>query len=252
MTVTEPDDPGHSDPRRGVVEDRMSGIRRIVAVAGSKGGIGKSVVASLLALHLADSGRRVGLLDLDLTSPTDHVVLGAAFGVPHEVFGVDPHRVGGVDLMSVACFSRAAALPLRGRSTTEALVEMLAITRWGDKDVLVIDMPPGLGDTTLDVIDLLPRTEFVVVADGSPVVIDSVKRAIDLLVSLGKPIIGVFENMSRGDPGAVERLATSARIAYLGAAGSDPRIEDAIGDCEALRSTDLYRSMRGLAAHVNG
>ena len=229
----------------------MSGIRRIVAVTGSKGGIGKSVVASLLALHLADTGRRVGLFDLDLTSPTDHVVLGARFGVPKEVFGVDPHKVEGVDLMSVAGLSRGAALPLRGKATTEALVELLAITRWGDLDLLVIDMPPGLGDTTLDVIDLLPRTEFLVVADGSPVVIDSVGRAVDLLVSLDKPIIGIFENMSRGDAGAVERLASSARIAYLGSAGSDPGLEGAIGDGRSLRATTLYRSMRGLAAHVD-
>jgi ATP-binding protein involved in chromosome partitioning len=229
----------------------MSGIRRIVAVTGSKGGIGKSVVATLLALHLADTGRRVGLFDLDLTSPTDHLVLGARFGVPDEVFGIDPYRVEGVDLMSIAGLSHGAALPLRGTGATEALLEMLAITRWGELDLLVVDMPPGLGDTTLDVIELLPRTEFLVVADGSPVVIDSVRRAVDLLVSLGKPIIGVFENMSRGDAGAVERLAISARIAYLGAAGSDPGLEGAIGDGRALRATNLYRSMGSLAAHVH-
>lgn len=240
------------DPRPGVVDERMSGIRRIVAVTGSKGGIGKSVVASLLALHLADTGRRVGLFDLDLTSPTDHVVLGARFGVPDEVFGIDPHRVEGVDLMSVAAFSQGAALPLRGTAATDALLEMLAITRWGELDVLVVDMPPGLGDMTLDVIELLPRTEFLVVADGSPVVIDSVRRAVDLLVSLDRPIIGVFENMSRGDAGAVQRLASSAQIEYLGSAGSDPGLELAIGDGQALRSTDLYRSMRGLAARVFG
>lgn len=240
------------DPRRGVVEERMSRVGRVVAVTGSKGGIGKSVVASLLALHLADAGRRVGLFDLDLTSPTDHLVLGARFEAPVEVFGIDPYRVEGVDLMSVAGLSRGAPLPLRGAAATEALVEMLAITRWGELDVLVIDMPPGLGDTALDVMELLPRTEFLVVADGSPVVIDSVKRAVNLLVSLDKPIIGIFENMSRGDAGAVERLATSARVAYLGAAGSDPGLEDAIGDRRALRSTDLYRSMSGLAGHVLG
>ena len=245
MTMSDP-----IDPRRGIVDERMSGVGRIVAVTGSKGGIGKSMVASLLALHLADSGRRVGLFDLDLTSPTDHVVLGASMGVPDEVFGIDPYRVEGVDLMSVAGLSRGAALPLRGIAATEALLELLAVTRWGELDVLVVDMPPGLGDTTLDVVELLPRTEFLVVADGSPVVIDSVRRAVELLVSLDKPIIGIFENMARGDAGAVERLATSARVVYLGAAGSDPRIEDAIGDAQALRATDLYRSMRGLAEHI--
>jgi ATP-binding protein involved in chromosome partitioning len=238
------------DPRRGVVDERMARIGRIVAVTGSKGGIGKSVVASLLALHLADTGRRVGLFDLDLTSPTDHLVLGARFEAPVEVFGIDPCRVEGVDLMSVALFSHGAALPLRGVAATEALLEMLAITRWGELDVLVVDMPPGLGDMTLDVIELLPRTEFLVVADGSPVVIDSVRRAVDLLVSLDRPIIGIFENLSRGDADAVERLATSVRVAYLGAAGSDPGLEDAIGDGLALRSTELYRSMRGLAGQV--
>ncbi|MDX2342228.1 MAG: P-loop NTPase, partial [Acidimicrobiia bacterium] len=143
------------DPRSFAIDDRLAGVSRIVGVTGSKGGIGKSVVASTLALALADEGQRVGLFDLDFTSPSDHVVLGVERSFPNEEFGIDPHLVHGIHMMSVAFFAGDAAVPLRGEATTSALLELLAITRWGDIDVLILDMPPGLGDTSLDVIRLL-------------------------------------------------------------------------------------------------
>ncbi len=228
------------DPRTAVVSDRLAGVERIIGVTGSKGGIGKSVVASLLALSLADRGLRVGLFDLDFTSPSDHVVLGADGRFPEEEFGIDPHRIAGVDMMSVAFFAGDAPLPLRGDATTSALLELLAITRWGELDVLVLDMPPGLGDTNLDVIRLLPRLEFLLVGNGSRVVIESVSRALGLFAELNVPMVGLLENMHRGTSTAIADLATAHGVSFLGSIPYDETLEDALGDVASLRRTAVY------------
>ncbi len=231
------------DPREVVVADRLSGVSRIVGVTGSKGGIGKSVVASTLALALADRGIRVGLFDLDFTSPSDHVVLGVDRSFPDEEFGIDPHRVHGIDMMSVAFFAGDAPVPMRGDAATSALLELLAITSWGDVDVLILDMPPGLGDTNLDVIRLLPRLEFMLVGNGSRVVIESVRRALHLFAELNVPMVGLLENMRRGERNSVSDLAVEYAVPFLGSIPYDPTLEDALGNVERLRDTDVYRSI---------
>lgn len=229
------------DPRPFAVADRLAGVSRIIGVTGSKGGIGKSVVASTLALTLADQGRRVGLFDLDFTSPSDHVVLGVSRSFPEEEFGIEPHLAHGISLMSVAFFAGDAAVPLRGGAATNALLELLAITRWGDLDVLVLDMPPGLGDTSLDVIRLLPRLEFLLVGNGSKVVVESVRKALQLFDELGVSMVGLMENMRRGDDDAVAALAAAVGVPFLGSVPYDPDLESALGDVERLRRTVLYR-----------
>lgn len=229
-----------SDPRRVVVEERLAGVQRIIGVTGSKGGIGKSVIAATLALALADGGKRVGLFDLDFTSPSDHVVLGIDRRFPTEEFGIDPHLAHGIHLMSVAFFAGDAPVPLRGDQATSALLELLAITRWGDLDVLILDMPPGIGDTSLDVIRLIPRLEFLLVGNGSKVVVESVGRALRLFTELEVPMLGLLENLQRDGGGAVEALAQSVRVPYLGAVPFDPSLEDALGDPQMLRQTAVY------------
>lgn len=234
------------DPREVVVGDRLADVTRVIGVTGSKGGIGKSVVASTLALRLADRGTRVGLFDLDFTSPSDHVVLGVDRSFPHEVFGIDPHRVHGIEMMSVAFFAGDAPVPMRGDAATSALLELLAITRWGNLDVLVLDMPPGLGDTNLDVIRLLPRLEFLLVGNASRVVIESVRRALRLFTELEVPMVGVLENMRRSGGDAVSSLATELAVPFLGSIPYDDTLEEALGNIDRLRRTEVYRSLPDL------
>ena len=237
--------PGESiDPRAFVIGDRLAGVSRVIGVAGSKGGVGRSVIASTLALALADQGKRVGLFDLDFTSPSDHVVLGVERGFPEEEFGIDPHLAHGIHMVSVAFFTGDAAVPLRGDAATSALLELLAITRWGDLDILVLDMPPGLGDTNLDVIQLLPRLEFLLVGNGSRVVIDSVRRALQLFTELDVPMIGLLENMRRGNEQAVESLADTAGVPFLGSVPYDQDLEDALGHVDLLRASAVYSVVR--------
>jgi len=232
------------DPRQAVVADRLAAVDRVIGVTGSKGGIGKSVVAATLALSLADRGVAVGLFDLDFTSPSDHVVLGVDRSFPEEVFGIEPHRVHGIDMMSVAFFAGDAPVPMRGDAATSALLELLAITRWGDLDVLILDMPPGLGDTNFDVIHLLPRLEFLLVGNGSRVVVESVRRALNLFKELKVQMVGLLENMHRGRSSAVADLAGEFDVPFLGSIPYEPDLEEALGDADRLRATQLYAAVR--------
>jgi ATP-binding protein involved in chromosome partitioning len=235
------------DPRLSIIPRRLAGVKRVIAVTGGKGGIGKSVVSSTLALAVAAQGRRAGLLDLDLTSPTDHVILGLGDQFPTEVYGLEPPQVGGVSFMSVQYFARDRAAPMRGREVTDALVELLAVTNWGALDTLIVDMPPGLGDATLDAVRLLPRAEFLVVAGGSAVVLATVRRMLRLLTELRAPVVGVVENMARGDGDVVRALASEFGVSWLGAVPYDASLEDALGAPEKILATDAGRALDRLA-----
>lgn len=231
------------DPRAGIIDRRVSGVGRIIAVTGGKGGIGKSQVATGLALVLAHADRRVGLLDLDFTGPCDHIALGAAGGFPEEEFGITPPVVGGIHFMSITHFIGNDPAPLRGADMSNALIELLAITQWGDLDCLVIDMPPGLGDATLDVVRLLPRAEYLVVATRSRLVVETVRRTLELLRRLQTPMLGVVENMARSDSDRVPDLAARFGVPFLGSLPFDEELEEALGDPDQLANTRFGREV---------
>ncbi len=239
------------DPRLAVIGRRLAGVARIVAVTGGKGGIGKSLVATTLSLAMQREGRRVGLLDLDFTGPCDHVFLGAACRLPEEKFGIVPAEEAGVRFLSLAFFTGSRPAALRGGELSDAVVELLAITQWGDVDVLVIDTPPGLGDALLDVLRLLPATRFLALSTPSRVVVETVRRTLALLAGVGAATLGVLENMRRGDDPAVERLAVEAGVRYLGAVPFDPGVEDAIGDPRALLDSEAGRAVRAVASGIS-
>jgi ATP-binding protein involved in chromosome partitioning len=232
------------DPRLAVVDGRLAGVRRILPVTGGKGGIGKSLFASLLALDLVRRGHTVGLLDLDFTGPCDHLILGIPGGFPSEEFGVEPPLHHGIHFMSISIFAGDSPTPLRGTDLSSALLELLAITRWGELDHLVIDMPPGLGDMTLDAVRLIERAEYVAVATASSVVVETVRRNLTLLQELKRDVLGVVENMQHAETAAVHDLAEVFRIPYLGAVPFDAAIEPALGDAKRLAQTVAARSVQ--------
>ncbi|MDJ0975300.1 MAG: P-loop NTPase [Planctomycetota bacterium] len=239
------------DPRADGAAARLADVKRVIAVTGGKGGIGKSSVASVLALEAAGIGHRVGLLDLDLTSPSTHVLLGYPTAFPEEPFGVEPCDHAGVRCMSIAHFAGAHAAPLRGASVSSALLEILAITNWGPLDVLVVDMPPGLGDAALDVLKLIERAEHLVVTTSSRVVLDSVNRMLQLLMRVRARVLGVIENMQRAPSSAASELAGRHGVRCLGALPYDASFEDAAGDPERISGTSFASSLRALLPALN-
>ncbi|MDA0747286.1 MAG: P-loop NTPase [bacterium] len=234
------------DPRVDIIEKRLSGLQRILAVTGGKGGIGKSLVASGLALALAESGCRVGLLDLDFTGPCDHLILGIHGPFPEEKFGLVPPEVHGIRFMSITHFVGEQPAPLRGQDLSNALIELLCITQWGNTHTLVVDMPPGLGDAALDAVRLMPAAEFLAVSTRSRVVLETVARTLRLLQRMDAHILGLLENMARDDSPAVQELATTFQIPWLGSLPFDETVEDALGNVDKLGETPFLHTLRHL------
>lgn len=241
------------DPRPAVIRKRLAPIRRILAFASAKGGVGKSVCSVLSALALRDGGRRVGLLDLDFQGASAHLLLGAELRFPEEEGGIRPLRVrGSLDFMSFAAFSRERAVPLRGREVSDALVELLAVTVWDPLDFLVVDMPPGIGDELLDVLRLLPGPEFVIIATPSAFALQVVERLLALLQELRLPVRGIVENMARpGGGAAVAALAARYSLALLGSIPYLPEIESLLSSPDPLAGV-LGEPMRRVARKLLG
>jgi len=117
------------------------------------------MTSTWLSLNLNDRGFKTGLLDLDFTSPSTHVILGVKDFYPEEEYGIIPPLAHGIRYMSITHYSLDEPAPLRGVDVSNAIIELLAITRWEDLDYLIIDMPPGIGDATLDTIRLIPKVK---------------------------------------------------------------------------------------------
>ncbi len=232
-----------SDPRIAVIERRFENVGKIIAVSSGKGGVGKSMVATSLALNLRDKGYKVGLLDLDFTSPATHVIMGVEGLYPEEDYGIIPPLAHDMRYMSITHYSLDEPAPLRGQDVSNAIIELLAITKWGELDYLVVDMPPGIGDATLDTIRLIPRIEFVVVTTPSRVAYQSVRRMLVLLKQLGIPVTGVVENMVMKPSDYVELDVSELGLTYLGAFDYDEAIEVSLGDVDALSLTGFYKQV---------
>jgi len=238
------------DPRPGLIGRRLEGVDEIIAVSSGKGGVGKSMVASTLALHLADAGHSVGLLDLDFTSPATHVILGIHGLFPEEAYGIIPPVAHGIKYMSITHFALDKPTPLRGADVSDAIIELLAITLWGDLDCLVIDMPPGLGDATLDVIRFVEGIRFLVVTTPSKVSYETVRKQLALLKRLRVPVLGVIENMARAPSDYISLNVENDVVPYLGAIGYDEGLEEALGDEARLKGTKFFGEASNLYSKI--
>ena len=232
-----------ADPRIGVIDKRLGEINNIIAVSSGKGGVGKSLIASLLAVILARKGYKVGLFDLDFTSPSTHVILGVENIYPEEEKGIIPPRVHGLKYMSIVYYSGEYASPLRGADISNALTELLAITRWNSLDFLIIDMPPGISDATLDIIRLIKRIDFLIVTTPSRLAFETVRKLINLLSELKIPIIGVIENMKVKESRFIQRQVEGRNIAFLGEIPFDTLLEDAIGNVNNLLNIEFGKKL---------
>ena len=114
-------------------------------------------------------GYKVGLLDLDLYGPSSHIILGVKKIFPKEEIGLIPPTVSGIKFMSIVYFTQDKPSAFRGVDITNIIIEILAITQWDALDYLIIDMPPGIGDETLDVIRFIKNSEFLVITTPSKV-----------------------------------------------------------------------------------
>ncbi|MDD3653465.1 MAG: P-loop NTPase [Desulfotomaculaceae bacterium] len=239
------------DPRLNIIDKRLEKVKRIIAVSGGKGGIGKSITASALAMSLAKQNFKVGLLDLDFCGPSGHVILGIEDVYPVEEKGLIPPVVSGISFMSIIYFTGANPAPLRGSEVSNAIIELLAITQWHELDFLIIDMPPGIGDPAMDTIRLVKRVEFLVVTTRSRVALSVMKKELQVLQELGKPVVGVLENMKTGENTAVKDEAAMMGVPFLGSVDFDLDLENALGDMDRLWSSNFAGQLKQLMAPIN-
>lgn len=210
-------------PKAPVPTERPAHVRRVLAVASGKGGVGKSTVAVNLAAALAGRGLSVGLLDADVYGPSAPTMLGLSGQPAYEDGAIVPHVAHGLKAMSVGLLTRADdAMIWRGPMASQAITQMLTQTRWGTVesplDVLVVDLPPGTGDVQLTLIQKTPLDGAVIVSTPQEVALADARRAHTLFQKVGVPTLGLIENMS-GDVfgrGGAQAEAERLGVPFLG------------------------------------
>ncbi len=187
----------HPSPHQGGPA-RISGIDRIIAVGSGKGGVGKSTVASNLAVALARQGRRVGLLDADIYGPSQPRMMGVSKR-PASPDGkiIEPLIAHGVTMMSIGLMLKDdEAVIWRGPMLMGALQQLLTQVAWGALDILIIDLPPGTGDVQLTLCQRTQLTGAIVVSTPQDVALLDARKALDMFQKLKTPVLGLIENMS--------------------------------------------------------
>ena len=231
-------------------------VKNIIAVGAGKGGVGKSTVSALLAVGLAKTGSKVGLLDGDIYGPSMTTMLGIrqeeskseeGMLIPFEAHGIQAMTIGNL-------VEPDRALIWRGPRAHSAFSQLATQTKWGELDYLIVDLPPGTGDVPLSLAQLLPLTGALIVCTPQVVAQDDARRAVRMFQQLGVPIIGLVENMSYfvGDDGKEydifgrgggEQMASSMSIEFLGGIPIHPAMRIAADEGTPLTNWNINDTM---------
>ena len=177
----------------------QSHIKKVIGVCSGKGGVGKSMVTSLLAVTMQRMGLKVGILDADITGPSIPREFGLKQRAEGNDTGIFPVRTTtGIDVMSLNLLLPNDSDPVawRGPIIAGAVTQFWTDVIWGDKDVLFIDMPPGTGDVMLTVCQSIPVDGVVLVSTPQELVGMIVEKSIKMVDMLNIPVVGLVENMS--------------------------------------------------------
>ena len=225
-----PSQGGIGQAGHGQAAERQSipGVRQVIAVSSGKGGVGKSTVAVNLACALAQQGLRVGLLDADIYGPNAPTMLGVADRTP-EVHGKgDTQRMVPIESCGVAMVSMGLLIdehqPViwRGPMLNGIIRQFLYQADWGERDVLVVDLPPGTGDAQLSLAQAVPMAGVVIVTTPQQVSLQDARRGLAMFRQMGIPVLGVVENMSAFIPPDLP----DRRYALFGSGGGARLAED--------------------------
>jgi len=251
---------------------RIGEIKNIIAVASGKGGVGKSTTSVNLALALAADGASVGMLDADIYGPSQPRMLGIS-GQPESVDGktLEPMQNYDIKAMSIG-FLVEEDTPMiwRGPMVTQALEQLLNDTNWGELDYLVVDLPPGTGDTQLTLSQKIPVSGAVIVTTPQDIALLDARKGLKMFEKVEVPVLGVVENMSIhvcsecghaehifGEGGG-KRMADESEVAYLGALPLDLTICQQADEGKPTvvaepdsKNTELYKEIsRKMAAKL--
>ena len=186
----------------------IPGVKSIIAIASGKGGVGKSTVTANLAVTLHKMGFKVGLIDADIYGPSAPLMFDIQHAKPLTVHVDGKNLMGpvegyGVKLMSIGFFANTdQAVVWRGPMATKALTQMIHDTHWGELDFLLIDLPPGTGDSHLSMVQNLPVTGAVIVSTPQKVALADARKGVAMfkMEQINVPVLGILENMSYFSP----------------------------------------------------
>ena len=213
-------------------------IRNAIAIASGKGGVGKSTVAVNLAVVLAKSGARVGLLDADIYGPNIPTMMGVKHLPAAGGEKLIPAQSHGVKLMSIGFLVKPdQPLIWRGPMLHSAIRQFLTDVEWGELDYLVVDLPPGTGDAGLSLAQAMPLSGGLIVTLPQQVSLDDARRGLEMFRQMNVPIFGVVENMSYLDlpdgtrmdvfgSGGGEKLAKESGVPFIGTIPLDPAVRE--------------------------
>ncbi len=251
---------------------RIEGIKNIIAVASGKGGVGKSTTAVNIALALSVDGASVGMLDADIYGPSQPRMLGIS-GQPESADGktLEPMKNYDIKAMSIG-FLVEEDTPMiwRGPMVTQALEQLLNDTNWGTLDYLIVDLPPGTGDTQLTLSQKIPVSGAVIVTTPQDIALLDARKGLKMFEKVEVPVLGVVENMSIhicsecghaehifGEGGG-KRMADESGVDYLGALPLDYTICQQADDGKPTvvaepdsKNTEIYKDIsRRMAARL--
>ena len=231
-----------------MIKENMGKIKHKIIVMSGKGGVGKSMVASNLALGLVKKGKRVGILDTDIHGPSLGKMLGieGRYMIPSEKKNaLIPIEVNNIKVVTMASLMQDSDTPViwRGPLKMGAIKQFLGEIEWGELDYLIIDSPPGTGDEPLSICQLIPEADgsIIVTTPQDVALIDS-RKTVRFSQTLKIPVLGIVENMSGfkcphcGESidlfkvGGGEKAALSLQVPFLGRIPIDPDIVDASDD----------------------
>lgn len=238
----------------------IEGVRHVVAIASGKGGVGKSTTTVCLAKALHQQGLRVGILDADMYGPSIPLMMGLS-GQP-EIEGsiMVPLEKDGIACMSMGFILGEEAAVMRAPMITKALAQMLRQVKWGVRDVLLVDMPPGTGDVHISMVQQSPLSGAVIVTTPQQVATLDANKAVQMFRKVDVPVWGIIENMSylRDVSGGMiypfgqgggQKLAAQMQVPVLGEVPLEPALGAAL-DAGELR--EIPAEFARIAAELAG
>lgn len=222
-------------PPAGFELNQHSSVKHVIGVVSGKGGVGKSFVTGILATNLARAGKRVGILDGDITGPSIPRMFGISdersYGVEEQLIPIED--ANGIKIMSANLVLQNETDPVlwRGPVVAGAIQQFYSQCNWGDLDYLLIDMPPGTGDVALTVFQSLPVEGVVIVSSPQDLVQMVVGKAVRMAEMMHVPVLGLIENMAyitcphcdeRIEPYGPSKLAETAAAFNLKPLGQLP------------------------------
>jgi ATP-binding protein involved in chromosome partitioning len=256
---------GTKEDKDGQITASLTRIKHKLLVMSGKGGVGKSSVSAGLAIQLANSGYRVGLLDVDIHGPSLAGIMGVKGLLqvsaerkvtPHEV---DAHLK--VVSMQSLMKDQDQAIIWRGPAKAGVIRQFLGDVDWGDLDFLIVDAPPGTGDEPLGVAQTIPEAKAVIVTTPQDVALSDVRKSISFCRVIGMTIVGLVENMGPfpcpccGEPlalfksGGGEATANRMEVPFLGTLPFDPQVVKA---CDKGQPRELWDSGAAFADAMDG